>query len=87
VGPSVITTLCYKLSIIPCQPQEVLMRTSGSRPTVTQFNLFHPPHPSPSWPGLPRETKQKTLKLLAQLLREHLSRVLASGNQKEARNE
>ena len=63
------------------------MRTSGSRPTVSQFQLFHPPHPSPSWQRLPPEIQQKTLKFLAQLLREHLSNVLASGHQKEARNE
>ena len=63
------------------------MRTSGSRPTVAQLKLLRPPHSSPSWPGLPREIKQKTLKLLAQLLRGHLSRVLASGPPKEARHE
>ncbi len=63
------------------------MRTSESRPTANQFKLFHPPHLSPSWQRLPQEIQQKTLKLLAQLLREHLSPVLASGHQKEARNE
>ena len=63
------------------------MRTSGSRSTVAQLKLFRPPRSSPSWPGLPREIKQKTLKLLAQLLRVHLNRVLASGPPKEARHE
>ena len=63
------------------------MRTSGSRPTVAQLKLFRPTHSSPSWPGLPREIKQKTLKLLVQLLRGHLSRVLASGPPKEVRHE
>jgi hypothetical protein len=59
-----------------------------SRPKVTKSTLFHPPHRSPSWQGLPQETQQKTLRLLARLLREHLSRpLLASGNKKEARNE
>ncbi len=63
----------------PCYLEEVLMPTSRSRSRVAQFQLFHPPHRSPSWQGLPQETQQKSVGLLARLLREHWRRVLASG--------
>jgi hypothetical protein len=67
-------TLWYKLSIISLQ--EVLMQESASRPRALEIELFHPPPQIPAWPKLPREIKQKTVELLAQLLREHRQRIL-----------
>jgi hypothetical protein len=63
------------------------MPTSRSRSRVAQFQLFHPPHPSPCWQGLPQEIQETTVRLLARLLRGHLRRVLVSGKGKEAGNE
>ena len=80
-------TLCYKVSIIPCYLQEVLMRKSLTRQRVAQFKLFHPPQKRPSWQVLPAETKRKTVRMLARLLREHIGRVRASGSRKEASDE
>jgi hypothetical protein len=74
-------TLWYKLSIIPLQ--EVLMRKSASRPRALHIELFHPPRPIPAWQKLPREIRQKTVELLAQMLREHSRRILAGHNGKE----
>src|SRR5262249_52999869 len=54
---------------------------------VAQFQLFHPPHRSPSWQGLPQKTQETTVRLLSRLLRGHWRRILASGKGKEARNE
>ena len=58
--------------------QEVLMRKSLSRPRAPQIELFHPPQQSPAWQKLPQEIRQKTVELLAQLLREHSRRILAA---------
>jgi hypothetical protein len=63
------------------------MRASVSRPRVPQIELFHPPQPIPAWQKLPREIKQKTVELLAQLLREHGKRILASQHRKERGDE
>jgi hypothetical protein len=78
-------TSWYKLSIIPLQ--EVLMRESASRPRAPQIELFHPPLQIPAWPKLPREIRQKTLALLAQLLREHSRRILTGHFGKERGDE
>ena len=80
-------TLCYKVSIVPCYLQEVLMRKSPIQQRVAQFKLFHPPQKHPSWQVLPAETRRKTIRLLARLLREHIGRVGASGSRKEAGDE
>jgi len=77
--------LCYKLSIVPLQ--EVPLRASVSRPRAPQIELFHSPEPIPAWQKLPREIKQKTVELLAQLLREHCKRILASQREKERGDE
>jgi hypothetical protein len=50
------------------------MRESASRPRAPQIELFHPPPQIPTWPKLPQEIRQKTVNLLAQLLREHSRR-------------
>jgi hypothetical protein len=63
------------------------MPTSRSRSRVAQFQLFHPPHLSPSWQGLPQEIQRTTVRLLARLLREHWRRRVLASQGKEARNE
>jgi hypothetical protein len=73
-------TLCYKVSIIPCYLQEVLMRKSLTRQRVAQFKLFHLPQKRPSWQLLPSEVRRKAERLLARLLREHIGRVHVCGN-------
>ena len=59
------------------------MRKSASRPRALQIELFHPPRPIPAWQKLPREIRQKTVELLAQMLREHSRRILAGHHGKE----
>jgi hypothetical protein len=76
-----LVTLCYKLSINPLQG--VLMRESVSRPRTPQIQLFDPPPQIPAWQRLPREIRQQTLELLAQLLRERSRRVLTGHFGKE----
>ena len=63
------------------------MRKSPIQQRVAQFKLFHPPQKHPSWQVLPAETRRKTIRLLARLLREHIGRVRASGSRKEAGDE
>ena len=77
----------YKLSIVACYLQEVLMRRSLNRQRVAQLKLFHPRHQSPAWQGLPRETRLRTVRLFARLLREHSGKDHASGSRKEAGDE
>ncbi|MCK4305779.1 MAG: hypothetical protein KAY24_16195 [Candidatus Eisenbacteria sp.] len=43
-----------------------------------QLGLFRPPPRTPAWRTLPREIKQRTTTLLAQMLREHRAERLAS---------
>jgi hypothetical protein len=63
------------------------MRASVSRPRAPQIELFHSTQPIPAWQKLPREIKQKTVELLAQLLREHRKRIQASQHGKERGDE
>jgi hypothetical protein len=59
-----------------------------TNPTESRsIQLFHPPQERPSWQVPPPETRRKTVRLLAQLLREHIGRVRASGSRKEAGDE
>jgi hypothetical protein len=44
-----------------------------------QLNLFHPVPTTPQWALLPPETRQRTLSLLARLLRHHRRRFLGGG--------
>jgi hypothetical protein len=53
-------------------------------PRVTQLELFQPPRQSPE---LPREVKQRMVKLLARLLREYTGKSFAVRSGKEAGNE
>jgi len=78
-------TLWYKLSIIPFP--EVLMGESVSRSRAPQIGLFHPPQQSPAWQKLPREIRQQTVELLAQLLRQHSRRILTDHQGEERGDE
>jgi hypothetical protein len=75
--------VCYKPSIVPCSTQEVLMLRSVSRPRVAQPTLFHPLPSRPSFRALPPDIQEKTIRLLARLLRLHAVRSLASGPPQE----
>jgi len=41
-----------------------------------QLKLFHPPRRRPTWRGLPEKVRQRTQRLLAQMLREEVARNL-----------
>ena len=58
-----------------------------NRPRVSQPTLFHPPLSRPSFQTLPTEIQERTIRLLARLLRLHVDRVFASGLAQEARDE
>lgn len=58
-----------------------------NRQRIAQLKLFRPRHQSPVWEGLPQEIRLRTVRLVAQLLREHSGRVHASGSRKEEDNE
>jgi len=81
-APFLTVMLCYKVSIVPCYLQEVLMRKSLSDRESLNSNYFIRPEAV-----LPPETRRKTVRLLARLLREHIGRVRASGSRKEADDE
>jgi hypothetical protein len=76
--------VCYKPSIVPCSVQEVLMRRSVNPPRLSQPTLFHPRPACPSFQTLPPEIQEKTIRLLARLLRVHVDRGLAAGQTQEA---
>jgi hypothetical protein len=63
------------------------MRESLSRPRAPQIELFHPPQKSPAWQKLPREIRQQTVELLAQLLRQHSRRILTGHQGRERGDE
>jgi hypothetical protein len=46
----------------------MLMRKPLRRPLWEQFDLFRPLPPRPTWRTLPKEIRQKVLRLLARLL-------------------
>jgi hypothetical protein len=55
------------------------MRPAVNRAQFSQPTLFHPPDPRPPFQTLPRDIPQKTLRLLARLLRLHADQTLAAG--------
>lgn len=77
--------LCYKLGTVPHTLWEVLMRKSLSR--VDQLELFQPPRKIPQWGSLPQESRYKTVRLLARLLREHASAAPGADSAKERGDE
>jgi hypothetical protein len=60
------------------------MPRSVNRPRLAQPTLFHPLPPRPSFRTLPPDIQEKTIRLLARLLRLHAARGLASGPTGEA---
>jgi hypothetical protein len=61
-------------------------RIGESTQSSTDRIVSLPPQ-SPAWPQLPREIRQQTMELLAQLLREHYRRILSGQLGKEGENE
>jgi hypothetical protein len=57
------------------------------RARFIQPQLFHPRSRNPQWQDLPVEIQQNTVRMLAQLLRQHFKRVRASNDGKEAHGE
>ena len=47
------------------------MRRQTSPQPGAQLHLFHPFPKTPQWTHLPQEVQQETVRLLAQLLRQH----------------
>ena len=58
-----------------------------NRPRLSQPTLFHPLQPRPSFQALPPEIQEKTIRLLARLLRGHVDGVVAAGLTREAHDE
>ena len=56
-------------------------------PRLSQPTLFRPPPSRPSFRTLPPEVQEKTIQLLARLLRGHVDRVGAARLALEARDE
>jgi len=54
---------------------------------VSQPTLFHPPRPRPHFQMLPPDIQERTIRLLARLLRRHADQPLGSGEAQEARDE
>jgi hypothetical protein len=63
------------------------MPQSRTRARVSQLTLLHPPQPRPQFQGLPRDIQDKTIRLLARLLRLRADRLLVAGETQEARDE
>ena len=63
------------------------MRRSVIPPRLSQPTLFHHPLTRPSFQTLPPEIQEKTIQLLARLLRGHVDGVVADGLVREARDE
>jgi len=59
--------MCYKISILPRNAKEMLMRKKCRRPVVV-WDLFRPPPQQPVWSKLPVEVRQKATRLMARLL-------------------
>jgi hypothetical protein len=57
------------------------------RTVFIQPQLFQPRSQVPQWQDLPVEIQEKTVRLLAQLLRQQSERVRASNDRKEAHSE
>jgi hypothetical protein len=49
--------------------------------------LFHPPSPRPRFQALPADIQERTIQLLARLLRWHANQPLVAGAAREARDE
>jgi hypothetical protein len=63
------------------------MLRSAIPPRLSQPTLFRPPASRPSFQTLPSEIQEKTIRLLARLLRGHVDGVVAAGLPREAHDE
>jgi len=61
--------MCYKISILPLNVKEMLMRKKCRRHAVL-WDLFRPLPQQPVWSKLPVEVRQKATRLMARLLLE-----------------
>jgi hypothetical protein len=59
--------VCYKISILPLDAKEMLMRKKCRR-RMNAWDLFRPLPQQPVWSNLPVEVRQKATRLLARLL-------------------
>jgi hypothetical protein len=63
------------------------MPRSVNRARLAQPTLFHPPHPRPLFQALAQDIQEKTIRLLARLLRLQADLTLASSQAQEAGDE
>jgi len=56
------------------------MPRSVNRQRLSQPTLFHPPHRHPSLQAFPPDIREKTIRLVAALLRVHVSGVVVAGD-------
>jgi hypothetical protein len=63
------------------------MRRSRRRSRVSQPTLFHPPPLRPCFQRLPPDIQEKTIRVLARLLRLHADQRRPAGETQEARHE
>jgi hypothetical protein len=63
------------------------MPRAKGRFRVAQPTLFHPPPPRPHFQLLPPDIQERTIRLLARLLRRPADQPLVSGEAREARDE
>jgi hypothetical protein len=63
------------------------MPRASRRCRVSQPTLFHPPPPRPHFQTLPPDIQERTIRLLARLLRRQADQRLVSGEPLEARDE
>ena len=63
------------------------MPRARGRFRVSQPTLFHPPPPRPQFQRLPPDIQERTIRLLARLLRRQADQALVSGDGQEARDE
>jgi hypothetical protein len=63
------------------------MPRAKGRFRVSQPTLFHPPPPRPHFQRLPPEIQERTIRLLARLLRRQADQPRVSGEAREARDE
>jgi hypothetical protein len=57
------------------------------RPRVSQPTLVHPSTPRPHFQALPQDIQERTIRLLARLLRLQADQLRISGEAREARHE
>jgi hypothetical protein len=64
-----VKAICYKISILPVNAKEMLMRKKCRR-RADLWDLFRPLPQQPAWSNLPVEVRQKATRLMVRLLLE-----------------